>query len=192
MIRSFIAIELLPEIKRNLSRLIDEINNPPMRRLRWVPVRNIHLTLKFIGEIQEKKVSVISQKMAEAAKKFDTFDIQIGGLGAFPGIEKPRVVWIACDISKEGYALQKEIETCLVPLGIEQEKRVFHPHLTLARASRSIQREDYSMITEAIRKNRITESWRMRVDQVKLYRSNLSPGGAQYRVISTASLEMDI
>jgi 2'-5' RNA ligase len=189
MVRTFIAVELPPQIKHELEGLIERLNCRKNAQLRWVPIKNIHLTLKFIGEIEANKVPLIINKITGVVNKFDAFDIKIGGLGAFPRLQKPRVLWVGCDLPGAGFALQREMEESLVPLGIAKENRRFHPHLTLARVSKYARGEDIKQISDLILKFQMTKSWKLRVDQVKLFRSDLLPGGAQYGVISEFSLD---
>ena len=136
-IRSFIAIELSPEIRQSLARLQEKLKaagNPPVR---WVDPANIHLTLKFLGDIDSGITGRITAALEAAARDTHPCSIEVSGLGVFPNPRRVQVVWVGLTGEMEKLnRLQKSIEDGLMPLGFPPEGRAFSPHLTLARVKR--------------------------------------------------------
>lgn len=133
--RVFIAIEL-PENIRELAakhnRLLRE--SVPRVRAGWESIEKMHITLKFLGEIDEKQLDDVQKTVEETAKEFHSFELSIVGTGAFPTRGVPRILWLGVSdgagfLSK----LQSRIETKCAEIGFKREKREFHPHITLAR-----------------------------------------------------------
>ena len=133
-IRSFIAIELPDNVKLALGRLQGKIKNASRAPVRWVEPGIIHLTLKFLGDTDTAIIGDITKAMEEAARGAQPFNIEVGGLGVFPNLQRVQIVWVGLsgELEKLGQ-LQKRIETNLNPLGFKPEARSFTPHLTLGR-----------------------------------------------------------
>ncbi len=133
MIRSFIAIEIPDSIRSQIAALQEE-----MRRLQshvsWVTPRNIHVTMKFLGDIQESLVPQIGSVLGKISSCTRPFQITIENLGFFPNARRPRVLWVGVtDRQQQLKTLFQEIEEGLVPFGFTLEKRGFTPHLTIGR-----------------------------------------------------------
>ena len=131
--RVFIAIELGKEIKEALSKIQDELKTV-QGDVKWVEPQNIHLTLKFLGEIEENKIPKISQTLKAISCQVRPFMITLSELGAFPSHKYPRVIWIGIAEGKtELSKLVELIEDSLVKLKFPKEKRGFSAHFTLGR-----------------------------------------------------------
>jgi 2'-5' RNA ligase len=191
MIRSFIALELSGEIYQNLGKLIENLKKGVQftsSRPSWVRPESIHLTLKFLGNIEENMVAPISEVVKKAAGETLPFTIRIRDLGVFPDERRPRVLW--CGMTKgveQTLDLQKKIDRGLAPLGFEQEKRPFHPHLTLARI-KSLKGTSALMnvIKSHQEKSHIGECL---IDRIILFRSELHPDGARYTRLFESQLK---
>ncbi|MBI4697762.1 MAG: RNA 2',3'-cyclic phosphodiesterase [Nitrospirae bacterium] len=130
--RSFIAIELPEAVRYALSGIEEELKKS-RADVRWVKPENIHLTLKFLGDVEEKNTEKITEILKDICRRFKPFALEIKGMGVFPHPRSPRVLWTGMDISDTLENLQKEIEDAMTSLGFEREDRRFTAHLTLGR-----------------------------------------------------------
>ena len=131
--RLFIAAKISPEIESQLEEFLDGFMKFPAK-VKWVTPRNIHLTLKFLGETDERIVENVKEAIAEACSNFGPIDIQLKGCGAFPNLRAPRVFWVGIvDHDKNLAQLATRIDQEVHTLGFERERRAFSPHLTLGR-----------------------------------------------------------
>jgi len=131
VIRAFIAVEIDPQIVRQISLTVADLK-PRIPGIRWVPPTNFHFTIKFLGNIEESKIEPIARALELAFHPFPRFTISAKGLGVFPDSKRPRVLWIGLE-GKELSKLASKVEKALEPLGFEPEKREFKPHLTVGR-----------------------------------------------------------
>lgn len=182
MIRCFIALDLSGEIYQNLGKLIENLKKGVQfttSRPAWVRPESIHLTLKFLGNIEENMVEPISEVVKKAAEETSPFTIRIRDLGVFPDERRPRVLW--CGMTKgeiQTVSLQKKIDRGLAPLGFEKDKRLFHPHLTLARIKSLKGTAALMSIIKANQQNSYIGECSF--DRIILFRSELHPDGARY------------
>src|SRR4030042_147242 len=151
VIRAFIAIDLTPEIVQHLEQVSTQLK----KRLegipvRWVPVDNIHLTLKFLGDVYLANVEMLKKILQTEVNAHHVFEISVGGLGAFPSARRPRVVWVGVEAPAELTAVQNDVESAMARLGYAREERPFSPHLTLGRVSRNAVGRDERLIGESI------------------------------------------
>lgn len=182
--RSFIAIELPETAKSALAELQQDLKKTGAD-IRWVKAENIHLTLKFLGNIEEEIIGRIVQVIKGACKKFESFDLEIKGIGVFPNVKSPRVIWVSVNGNITVAGIQREIEMGLSPLGFERENRKFSPHLTLGRFRSSQGKRPFMDKVELLKDS----SYGMiDVRSVSLMRSDLGPAGARYTKIAEISL----
>lgn len=189
VIRAFIAIEMSPEIRRRLDQVSDELK----QRLkdipvRWVPVENIHLTLKFLGDVSVANLEVLKKILQSEIAGHHPFEMSVGELGAFPSNRRPRVIWVKVEAPAELEAVQRGIETESTRLGYAREERAFSPHLTLGRVSRNASSRDIRKISEVLDSYKVGFLGAARVQAVHLFRSDLKPGGAVYTCLFTVPL----
>jgi len=188
-IRSFIAINLSSEIHQNLENVINELRENVGRiPIRWVPAKNIHLTIKFLGDIPINQLSSIEDILRSNAVKYPYFEIIVGDLGVFPSIQKPRVIWVGVEAPSELKSLHKDIDADLAQIGYEPENRPFSPHLTLGRTSKSIKPLDHRRLGEILSQLKIGILGKTLIQSIYLYRSDLQPGGAIYTQLFSAEL----
>jgi 2'-5' RNA ligase len=189
-IRSFIAIELPRELKLSLVRLQDKLKPESRAPVKWVDPENIHLTLKFLGNIDSGLTGRITSALGEAIQGVPPFDIEVSGLGVFPNIRRVQVVWVglAGEVAKLAQ-LQQRIETCLVPLGFAAEARSFTPHLTLGRVRDYAAPDERQKLGQLINGIAFEAGCRVNVDAIHLIRSQLTREGPVYSKISTVSLK---
>jgi 2'-5' RNA ligase len=189
VIRAFIAIGLPAEIQQKLEEVITDlkgrISDGPVR---WVSGGSIHLTLKFLGDVSEANLEMLKKILQTEASVHHAFEISVGGLGAFPTIHRPRVIWVKVEVPQELKSVQRGIEHETTRLGYDREERPFSPHLTLGRVSRNATPRDIQRIGEALEQTTVGVLGTVRVEEVNLYRSDLRPGGAVYTCLFSAPL----
>jgi 2'-5' RNA ligase len=188
-IRAFIAIDLPEFVQQALSRTSHILQDKfPSGSLRWVPVHNIHVTLQFLGEVREENVKAICQVIDYETAHRPVFELRVEGLGVFPSLHRPRVIWVGITRPPELTDLQKGIQNSLSRIGFPPEERPFAPHLTLARISQSASPEAIRRVGEITAASQIGELGTIHAVQVHLIRSDLRPSGAVYTYLHSASL----
>jgi RNA 2',3'-cyclic 3'-phosphodiesterase len=218
-LRCFIAIDSSAEIKKELQKVQEDLRmaleadaphsagprkkkvgaerkGPPgklgSREIRWVHPEGFHLTLKFLGSVQEEKLPEVLNVMGQIVPPFSPFSVNVGGVGAFPNTRDPRVIWIGVHSMRDELALlQKAVEDGLQPLGFPREARAFHPHLTLGRFKSYGRRPDSGVsgdLGKWLMENKRRECGRFEVKEVLLMKSDLKPSGAVYTPLATLHL----
>lgn len=189
VIRAFIAIALSSEIQAELSQISNELQSRLKGvPIRWVPVENIHLTLKFLGDVSNANLEILKSVLNKEASGHNPFEISVGELGAFPNLRRPRVIWVNIQAPGELAAIQYGIEAQMTRLGYPPEERPFHPHLTLGRVTRSASAQDLQKIFDVLSKYKVGFLGATRVLTLDLYKSDLQPGGAKYTCLHRAVL----
>ena len=186
--RTFIAIELPGEIKNSLSHLQEQLKNAGAD-VKWVEPNNIHLTLKFLGEIDDKKLEGITKIIFDIAKEKNKFQIHISSLGAFPKIDFPRVIWVGVDIGdKETKQVAEELEEKTAKIGIPKEDRPFSSHITIGRTRSSLNRE---RLVQDLKNKAELSGVRLEfyVTKITLFKSTLTPHGPIYEVLKETNLK---
>ncbi|MDI6751809.1 MAG: RNA 2',3'-cyclic phosphodiesterase [bacterium] len=174
MMRLFIAIPLSHEIKKTLS-LLQKRLAPSIKDAKWVEPENIHLTLKFLGEVNEKSVEDIAECCQKVVAETPAFLISLEKVGSFPNLVIPRVIWVGIKEGKERVkGLAKDLEERLHKIGFTKETRPFSSHLTLARIRlpKRVSLQDLKI-----------EQTNMRVLSIQLIQSTLTPKKAVYQVL---------
>jgi 2'-5' RNA ligase len=188
-IRCFIAIELPEEIKAALSRLQAQLKSGAQSSVKWVNPYSIHLTLKFLGNVNADMMSQITEAIAEAAQGVSPLHLEIKGLGVFPNLRRVQVVWVGISGDLEKLLqLQKGIESRLAELGFTPEGRAFTPHLTLARVREQASAGERQKLGELIASTKFEAAYTFPVEAVNLMRSQLTREGAIYSQISSVEL----
>lgn len=184
--RTFIAIDLDPEIKKALSLLIDELDKGH-RNIRWVKHQGMHLTLKFLGEIDGEKVPEIENVLRMISKEYDSFSLKFKGTGSFPpGMKNPRVLWVGIEEQETLKALQSRLEGELEKLGFPRERRKYHAHLTLGRVKSLYNIKETLSLLEKYRGRNFGV---MKADKISFIQSTLKPTGAEYSILSEFELK---
>lgn len=188
-LRAFIAIDLPQPIQEAIEKQTSRLRQAAGDGLvRWIPPQNIHLTLKFLGNIAASHMDFLKQLLHQTADSHQPFDVQIGGIGSFPNSKLPRVLWAGVHAPADLASLQKTIETGAARLGYEKEARPFSPHLTLGRVRQGIDPRDLQKISSALNGIQIGNIGSARVDAVHLYKSELRPEGSVYTKLFSAPL----
>jgi len=185
MIRSFIAIDF-PEETRKALKDVQERLKQSGAGVRWVKPGSIHLTLKFLGNIHPAQVEDIALAVAQEIRDQPPITLGAAGLGAFPSLRKPRVIWIGMEGEVQRLTrIQARVENALEPLGFVREKRPFRPHLTIGRVK---DRRRLQALIDAMAELKIPEFDSFDVTEIILYKSDLRPTGAIYTKLHRMSL----
>jgi 2'-5' RNA ligase len=186
--RVFCAIDLPHELRERLMAHLNQVRNAvPDARASWSRTDNIHLTLKFLGEISPGKVEKLSEAASRSAKEFTPFQIVVEQTGAFPKQGQPRVLWIGInDLTGELGKLHARLEDESTKAGFARDDRHFHPHLTLAR----LRQPRHARTLVAAHKELEFHPAEIVVSELLVIRSELSSEGSRYTVISRHPLGM--
>jgi RNA 2',3'-cyclic 3'-phosphodiesterase len=189
-IRSFISIELSEKLKNSLKRLEENLSPALGSPARWVNPDSIHLTLKFLGNIDTDRLDAVKQATQQAAGEVVSFELQTTEVGAFPDLKRVQVVWVGLGGQLSGLQhLFENLERNLKELGFQPEGRPFVPHLTLARISdhaTPLQRQDIGQI---VSRTRIETPVKMQVESINLMKSELTRRGAIHTCLHSTRLK---
>ncbi len=174
--RSFIAIDIPDEIKGSMKEVVQSLS-AEAQGIRWVPVENIHLTLKFLGEVKEELIPEIQTRLQIIGKAQQPFNVEIRGAGAFPNLKRPNVLWIGIKRSEQLETLFREIDKSLSEMGFEREARGFSPHLTIGRVK---DMRGIDPVLKELATYKDTFFGTIEVRQILLMKSTLKPSGAEY------------
>jgi 2'-5' RNA ligase len=187
--RLFIALELDTPLKHQLSRLIEQLRTDAAK-VRWVAAENMHLTLKFLGEVPDGDVRAVCRVVDQVAAASAPVEFDVAGVGAFPGTQSPRIVWAGLPDAPEGLVrIAQELDNAYGELGYRREGRRFQPHLTLGRVSSVRDRQAFARRLEDY------ADWSADApqycDELVAVSSELTRDGPIYTAIHRAKLAMD-
>lgn len=174
MTRLFIALELSDDAKNELLRIQKKLSTG-LAKITWVYKKNMHLTLKFIGEVEEDKIQLIVGKLEKI--KFKKINLCIGKMGFFPEIGIPNVIWVSVNPEKEVIALQRVIDEELLDLFSSEQK--FQAHLTIGRVKTVKKKDEFMKIAKAVEVKQVC----FEVSGFTLYKSTLERSGRVYGII---------
>ncbi len=174
--RCFVAIELSPELRQPLVHLLRQLPRTPGAR--WVTADQLHVTLKFLGEVGEGQVDAVCGAIRTASAQVEPFRARLGALGGFPSPRSPRVLWCGFD-DPGGHSVRwvELADPLLADLGFEAEARAYTPHITLGRSKSP---DGAVAMRQVLESAASPSAGEMTVQQVVLFESRLSPRGAQY------------
>ncbi len=185
MIRAFIAIAVPESVLRSCAEIMAQLKKVNLYG-RFAKTQSIHLTLQFLGNIEEDQIAGIAQVLEQAGKEVVPFDLEMGQLGVFPHLANPRVVWIGVEPVDAIMKLQSKIQQGLEPLGFPKENRDFHAHLTLLRLK---SRKNLGGLREYLQaEGSPQQAGVIQVEEIHLYQSILKREGAEYLKLLTARL----
>ncbi len=181
-IRCFIAVDLPQSLRKEIQRLQQKLRIH--KGVKWVEPDSIHLTLKFLGEVEEEGIEAIFQPMVQSLSGVSSFETTVRDLGAFPTPKNPRVIWIGViDEDKKLEVIHQRREKALTKEGFDSESRRFTPHLTLGRVK---QREKELISTlEGLKGCDLGD---LEIKEISLFKSDLKPTGAVYTKLKTFTL----
>ena len=184
--RLFIACEIDEAIRSRLGDVIDGAR-PHIDGVKWVDHRNIHITLKFLGEVEDSLVDEVTAALDGALAGARAFALAVRGLGTFPPKGQPKVIWAGVTEGIDGLSsLNDAVERSLEPVGFEREKRPFSAHLTLARTRKKSRPRG---VRELVDREQATEFGSQKAERITLMRSVLKPTGPIYTPVRTWNLD---
>jgi 2'-5' RNA ligase len=157
--------------------------------VRWVPIRNIHLTLKFLGDSPRSTLKLVEDAMEAEVTRYAPFDVLVGGSGAYPHKDRPRVFWVGLNAPRALAALHHKLDQATARLGYDSENRGFSPHLTIGRVRPNVQTAGMQRLREELGRTRVGNLGTVHVQAVHLFKSDLQPTGSKYTRLFTARLE---
>lgn len=184
MIRAFVGVRIDPKMTQKISEVQSQLTRS-LTGIRWVVQENLHFTLKFLGAVEEEKIISIIKAVGRVVRPARPFSLAAGGIGVFPDIRKPRVLWVGLE-AQGLQTLSQEVEAALEPLGFAQEKRGFKPHLTIGRWR--------NFTAKAQRLREEIDHWKDQdfgqstVEEVVIFQSILKPNGAVYSPLQVIPL----
>jgi 2'-5' RNA ligase len=187
MMRLFVAVDISSQVRDRIDqvqrRLKQDLSHAD-RGVKWVRPEQIHLTLKFLGEVRDAAVTRVCDVVTRTAARYDSFEMQARGLGVFGS--PARVVWAGIQPCPELMNLQAELESEFEKIGWNKENRAFAGHLTLCRVKNAAAGRKLAEAIENAGDEIFGSVW---VDQAVLYQSHLSSDGPEYSVVCTAPLK---
>ncbi len=184
--RLFVSVRIPVRIQRELARLARKLAESEIP-VRWVPPENMHLTLRFLGQVPDRNRQAIVDAISLAAQDSIPFDVSFGRVGAFPSPRRPHVIWIAVEAAPRLRLLRGSVQRHLARAGFGTEVGPFHPHVTLGRAVKSSGPGAFREFVPASRDLSVESM--LRVSAVDLVRSRLRHTGAEYELLDRIRLE---
>lgn len=183
-IRTFIAVDIPGAVRSKIVKLQHELKQE-REHISWAPAQNIHLTLKFLGDVEESILPHIIKELATVCAMQTPFDFEIKNLGFFPNPERARVLWVGIDSPGKHLAeLAKKIESGLIQFGFSKENRKFNPHLTIGRVKSRLRNSFIEKVEE-----KFFFGGKIAAGEIAVIKSDLKPTGAIYTPLARIKLE---
>lgn len=187
--RTFIAIPLSDEIKEKLAETQKHLRKGIGYGISWVDPSLTHITVKFLGEIDERSIPDLKETLQNIVRNTKPFKIACGGLGCFPNVRHPRVIWLGVKRESQLNELHNRIENSLSTLGYPKEEKIFSPHLTLGRVKEELTETELIVLSEFIKNEKENPLMVLPVNELILFKSLLSRTGPVYTQISFFRLD---
>ncbi len=187
LVRTFIAVEVSPDVRGQASKLIKELQGTPAK-VHWVHNRNLHMTLKFLGDVESVELPPLFTTLQTAIDDLTSFDLHFSGAGAFPDPSNPRTIWLGVDEGADQMVeLHRRVENALTELGFRAENRRFRPHVTLGRVRDARHRK--TDLTALVERFADFEGGISHVDEVVVFSSQLNEDGPEYVPLGRVELK---
>jgi RNA 2',3'-cyclic 3'-phosphodiesterase len=187
LVRAFIAIDIPSALQIAIDQQTESLRaDADASLVRWVKSYNLHLTLKFLGDVSSTNIPFITHMLTTEAAKYEPFQIQVGKLGSFPTSKRPRVIWVGIQAPAALQELYRGIDSAATRLGYTSEARPFSPHLTIGRVRPNLPVTSVQRLQAALESHEIDGIGKADIDTVHLIKSDLRPEGSVYtRLFST-------
>ena len=189
LLRAFIAVEIPSPLQLKIQESTAALRSTLGTDLvRWVPRQNVHLTLKFLGDVSPSNLDMIKQMLTAEAAQHSCFEMQTEGIGSFPNPRRPRVIWIGLQAPPALESLQRGIESASARLGYATDEKGFSPHLTIGRVKQNSSAAEIQHIRAALEETKIGLLGVVRVAEAHLFKSDLQPSGSVYTKLFSAPI----
>ena len=180
LIRAFIAVQIPTQLQQQIHRETAPLRTQLNRGLvRWVAPENIHLTLHFLGDTPAEKLAKLKEILEKEVEKIQPFEISVKGVGVFPNLSRPSVIWAGIESNDKPLELQRCVQTAASQIGSVPEKRRFSAHLTLGRVSRKgYESKLRALIRKTIEESPVYNFGSIQVNSAHIFQSELTPKGA--------------
>jgi 2'-5' RNA ligase len=185
-VRAFLAVPLAPHVLSSLSRLQAQLSRK-INDIRWSHPQNLHLTLHFFGNIDQETLEKIKVSVLSVKRCHQPFKVDIRGLGAFPSLRRPKVIWLGLQPQAQLKQLHQDIQQSLRLAGLTPDSRPYSPHLTIGR----VRRAAADLTEQGVTLSDTTIDYLL-IDRVVLFESRLQPQGAEHIPLFTVKLDDDI
>lgn len=180
--RTFISVELPDEVKKNITELVNELKTTEAS-VKWVEAENLHITLKFLGWVEDRKVDNLIDLTTKAVAGAGSFKAKFEGLGTFPEGKRPRVIWVGTAEGRDKLCnLAKALEETLSKAGFLSEEKEFKPHITIGRVK---EKKGVDKLKEKIKGIKDAKFGEALVDRIYIMKSTLTPKGPIYEKIKS-------
>ncbi len=189
-VRTFVAVLFSPPLRQRLAEAIAQVSSAaPGRTVQWVKADSIHLTLKFLGIVRANMIPNITQALTATVSGHAPFEFTALGLGCFPNMHQPRVVWAGVTEGADQLkSIQSAVEAALNPLGYLPEDRPYSPHITLGRVAREATSANIKELGKLIAAQPASQWGVDKVEAIYLMKSDLRSGGAVYTPLHRVDL----
>ncbi len=183
-IRTFIAVDVPKEIKMELDKLIASLKSYGPE-VRWVRAANLHVTLRFLGDIPQESVPMLAKEIEKNIAGFGQFDISLSGLGGFPNLKRPRVIWVGTGVGEDKIVkLAELVEKSCIDAGFGKSDKQFSSHLTIGRIKFPHGLESVVSKIETMK----FETAPFKITEVVIFKSDLLPSGPKYTRLESIAL----
>lgn len=190
MLRTFVAIDFPEVILRKIREIIEYFKTQtPTNALKWITPENLHLTVKFLGNIREDKLDQVKALLPDAVQEHSSFIFEIEGLGMYPDKHHPRVIWLGVTENTGLTEIHTALDRAFAVVGVDPDKRRFTPHITIARVNRRAESETVRAIGESLSQFKVDSLGQIKVEEIVLYKSELTSNGPIYIPLTSTALD---
>lgn len=189
LLRAFLAAELPPNLQDAIQTATAGLRSTLGAELvRWVAAQNVHLTLKFLGDVSPASLDLIKHMLETEAEKHEAFDAAIVGFGCYPNARRPRILWVGLEAPTSLNSLHHDLNAAAARLGYPAEDRDFSPHLTIGRVRQNATATELQRIRADVEHLQLGNLGSTRIEAIHLFKSDLLPSGSVYTKLFTARL----
>jgi 2'-5' RNA ligase len=189
LLRAFIAVEIPSTVQDAIHESTASLRKTLGEGLiRWVPPHNVHLTLKFLGDVSPASLDLIKHMLSAEARQHPCFEMRVEGIGCFPNARRPRVLWVGLQAPAVLESFQRGIDSASARLGYASEQKGFSPHLTIGRVKQDPTAIEVQRIRAALEETKIGNLGTIQVSSAYLYKSDLQPSGSVYTRLFSAAI----
>ena len=181
--RIFLAIDLPQKVINIIQDVQNSFAQQAPSIIRWTKTDQLHITLKFVGELQDSHLNRLCATLDLTLSAFQIFPLEYSGLGIFPSMRNPRILWLGIKPNEPLFILVRNVESIFQDLGYEPEKRPFQPHLTIGRFKNDFSQSELQNFQSCLALHKDKDHAHQMVEHVTLYESTLTPRGPIYKVL---------